>query len=52
MFKILLQGLLLLLKSIDGRSSVYERLGLADGYREQLERHWFKKGEELEVEII
>jgi hypothetical protein len=43
---------LLLLKPIDGRSGVYERLGLADGYREQLERHWFKKSEGLEVEII
>jgi hypothetical protein len=46
------EDFLLLLKPIDGRSGVYERLGLADNYREQLERHWFKKGEDLEVEII
>ena len=48
------EDFLLMLKPIENRSGAYERLALADGSRGLLEKHWFTKGgdHELEVEII
>ena len=48
------EDFLLMLKPVEGRPGVYERLALADGRRKALEKHWFMKGtkHELDIEII